>query len=532
MFCFNLFHFDIPWNPARLEQRNGRIDRKLQPSPIVYCRYFLYENREEDTILRRIVEKTEKIYRELGGFGTVLDKGLIQTLRRRGIERARLTETIQMFDFRDDEEDSAAALAMAEVSGEDETDEDAVEQSPAREEPTANGSTAGGGRGSQERRTLRKIMEESRRWLDFRETQFRAALDCSLRLMDIEGGLTPEPIERPRARRYFFPTTRWSGTPRGARPSIACAAPAAAARISAPGMLVPDPADRLRGPGRSPSSAAETADRPGIPDRTGPHAPGAPDQPAAPWPVPVARASSTTTSREPAWPRRRARCRWSTCSAGSASTGSTRHDCTRMSSPSAPSGLGRRLVRAASSPSTRSASRGGVHAAARRRPAGGGYQPDQRYQASGIAGHGRSGRPRASGPSRGEGEGPRGHDPQGSGSAGETEAENTRSCWKARRSGSTKSSNVANVKRPPPGRRPGTPGQGRADPLRHRGGHPSRQDERSVANAPTRDGPWRNARRTSIREILEEPDRIRGRFAVQTVRLEPVGIVYLWPEMG
>jgi hypothetical protein len=34
------------------------------------------------------------------------------------------------------------------------------------------------------------------------------------------------------------------------------------------------------------------------------------------------------------------------------------------------------------------------------------------------------------------------------------------------------------------------------------------------------------------REILEEPDRIRGRFAVQTVRLERVGIVYLWPEMG
>ena len=34
------------------------------------------------------------------------------------------------------------------------------------------------------------------------------------------------------------------------------------------------------------------------------------------------------------------------------------------------------------------------------------------------------------------------------------------------------------------------------------------------------------------REILEEPDRIRGRYAVQTVRLEPVGIVYLWPEMG
>jgi SNF2 family DNA or RNA helicase len=26
--CWHLFHFDVPWNPSRMEQRNGRIDRK------------------------------------------------------------------------------------------------------------------------------------------------------------------------------------------------------------------------------------------------------------------------------------------------------------------------------------------------------------------------------------------------------------------------------------------------------------------------------------------------------------------------
>jgi SNF2 family DNA or RNA helicase len=38
--CWNLFHFDVPWNPSCMEQRNGRIDRKLQPQPEVFCHYF------------------------------------------------------------------------------------------------------------------------------------------------------------------------------------------------------------------------------------------------------------------------------------------------------------------------------------------------------------------------------------------------------------------------------------------------------------------------------------------------------------
>ena len=50
--CWNLFHFDVPWNPSRLEQRNGRIDRKLQPSPEVFCHYFVYEQRPEDAVLK------------------------------------------------------------------------------------------------------------------------------------------------------------------------------------------------------------------------------------------------------------------------------------------------------------------------------------------------------------------------------------------------------------------------------------------------------------------------------------------------
>ena len=70
--CADVVHYDIPWNPSRLEQRNGRIDRALQPESEVRCHYFVYEERKEDRVLEKLVEKTEVILKELGSLGDVL----------------------------------------------------------------------------------------------------------------------------------------------------------------------------------------------------------------------------------------------------------------------------------------------------------------------------------------------------------------------------------------------------------------------------------------------------------------------------
>ena len=70
--CADLFHLDLPWNPARLEQRNGRIDRTLQPEPEVRCHYFVYPQRSEDRVLETLVRKVDVVSRELGSLGAVL----------------------------------------------------------------------------------------------------------------------------------------------------------------------------------------------------------------------------------------------------------------------------------------------------------------------------------------------------------------------------------------------------------------------------------------------------------------------------
>ena len=71
-YCADLFHQDIPWNPARMEQRNGRIDRTLQPAPEVRCHYFFYPHRGEDLVLQKLVAKVETIQSELGSLGSVV----------------------------------------------------------------------------------------------------------------------------------------------------------------------------------------------------------------------------------------------------------------------------------------------------------------------------------------------------------------------------------------------------------------------------------------------------------------------------
>src|SRR5437660_11803758 len=51
--CCRLVHYEIPWNPNRLEQRNGRIDRHGQKAKRVLIHHFVgkgYNDRERRSI--------------------------------------------------------------------------------------------------------------------------------------------------------------------------------------------------------------------------------------------------------------------------------------------------------------------------------------------------------------------------------------------------------------------------------------------------------------------------------------------------
>src|SRR6266542_1850291 len=61
-----MVNYDIPWNPARLEQRMGRIHRYGQKHDPVIVLNLVAGKTREGRVLKTLLEKLERIRRELG----------------------------------------------------------------------------------------------------------------------------------------------------------------------------------------------------------------------------------------------------------------------------------------------------------------------------------------------------------------------------------------------------------------------------------------------------------------------------------
>lgn len=67
-----LFHYEIPWNPSRLEQRNGRLDRHGQARDVTIF-HFTSDDDADLKFLKFVVEKVQEIRDDLGSMGEVFD---------------------------------------------------------------------------------------------------------------------------------------------------------------------------------------------------------------------------------------------------------------------------------------------------------------------------------------------------------------------------------------------------------------------------------------------------------------------------
>lgn len=101
--CHLLVHAEIPWNPNRLEQRNGRVDRHGQPAEAVlvhHCVSAGWERADRGAggtldgdldFLARVVKKVEQIRQDLGSAAPVIAHQVEEAMlgRRRTLDESR-----------------------------------------------------------------------------------------------------------------------------------------------------------------------------------------------------------------------------------------------------------------------------------------------------------------------------------------------------------------------------------------------------------------------------------------------------------
>jgi superfamily II DNA or RNA helicase len=76
-----LLHYDIPWNPSRLDQRNGRLDRHGQARDVLVF-HFASETDADLRFLGKVLKKVDQVRTDLGAVNELFDAAF----RRRMIE--------------------------------------------------------------------------------------------------------------------------------------------------------------------------------------------------------------------------------------------------------------------------------------------------------------------------------------------------------------------------------------------------------------------------------------------------------------
>ena len=90
----SLINLDLPWNPTRLEQRKGRIQRIGQVFDTVYVYNMRYKGSVEDRVHDLLSERLENIYAVFGQLPDVLEDAWVAVARGEEAEAHKLIEQV------------------------------------------------------------------------------------------------------------------------------------------------------------------------------------------------------------------------------------------------------------------------------------------------------------------------------------------------------------------------------------------------------------------------------------------------------
>lgn len=112
-----VIHYDLPWNPNRIEQREGRIDRFGQTAPIVFVSTIYDENNLVDqNVLSVLYKKQKDIKNKLGVNMPIADDDatLMESVIKKIVTSKSKPAQLSLFDDKEFEEDNKIRLRKIE----------------------------------------------------------------------------------------------------------------------------------------------------------------------------------------------------------------------------------------------------------------------------------------------------------------------------------------------------------------------------------------------------------------------------------
>ncbi len=101
-----LLHFDCPWNPSKLEQRNGRIDRHGQARDVT-VHHFVSDDDQDLRFLGHVLRKADEIREDLGSVNELFD----EAAHRRLVQGEDLSAVQRDLDLRLERARDRSAIA-------------------------------------------------------------------------------------------------------------------------------------------------------------------------------------------------------------------------------------------------------------------------------------------------------------------------------------------------------------------------------------------------------------------------------------
>ncbi|MEN3284721.1 MAG: hypothetical protein V7607_5861 [Solirubrobacteraceae bacterium] len=96
-FCSRMFNYDLPWNPMRVEQRIGRLDRYGQTSEVIHIRNMIVSETIEERIFHRLYERIKIFESSIGDLEAILGEVEVEfgALQRDALSGALTDEELE-----------------------------------------------------------------------------------------------------------------------------------------------------------------------------------------------------------------------------------------------------------------------------------------------------------------------------------------------------------------------------------------------------------------------------------------------------